>query len=115
MGAVAQVHDRMVCLAVAERDKDGHEALLARMSGQPVKVCLRALERAYRHGLIMYGTGISFAWLTDAGRAFLADRAAPLMATPQDILAAYRRAYPLPELPPLPAWAVSLPCGVRRR
>lgn len=115
MGATALISDRMVCIAVRERDRRGHHELLARMSDQPVKVCGRALERAYRHGLIDFGTTMDFAWLTPTGEAFLADRAAPLMATLQDIQAAYRRAYPLPERPPLPAWVVSPGAGIRRR
>lgn len=43
-----------------------HEALAVE-TGQPEKVCYRALERACDRGLIEYGTSLRTGWLTKAG------------------------------------------------
>lgn len=48
-----------------------YEALAAQ-TGQPERVCYRALERAERRGLIEYGVSLRTGWLTDKGRAVLA-------------------------------------------
>lgn len=42
--------------------------ILAESTGQPYKVCLRAMERTVRKGLIDYGVSIKGAWLTKKGR-----------------------------------------------
>lgn len=47
-----------------------YEALAA-STGQPEKVCYRAMERAERRGLIEYGTALRTGWLTAEGRALL--------------------------------------------
>lgn len=48
-----------------------YEALAAQ-TGQPEKVCYRAMERAERHGLIECGVSLRTGWLTEAGHAVLA-------------------------------------------
>lgn len=49
-----------------------YEALAA-STGQPEKVCYRAMERAERRGLIEYGVSLRTGWLTEAGKALLED------------------------------------------
>lgn len=49
--------------------------VLATLSGECVKVCFRAMERASDRGLIDWGTSIRTAWPTDAGTALLLDPA----------------------------------------
>lgn len=44
------------------------EDTLAQVTGQPLKVCYRAMERAYRRGLIEYGVSLRSGWLTDKGK-----------------------------------------------
>ena len=46
---------------------------LMRFSGQPRKVCLRAMERAVDRGLIDYGVSLDTGWLTDKGKLLLAE------------------------------------------
>lgn len=45
--------------------------LLAQWTGQPEKVCYRAMERAEENGLLEYGVSLRTAWLTDKGKALL--------------------------------------------
>ena len=45
------------------------DEILARSTGQPLKVCQRAMERAYGHGLVEYGMWLRGGWLTDAGKS----------------------------------------------
>lgn len=45
---------------------------LAAQTGEPEKVCFRAMERAEARGLIECGVSLRTAWLTDAGEALLA-------------------------------------------
>ena len=47
---------------------------LAERTGQPEKVCYRAMERADRHGLIEYGVSLRTGWLTEKGLALLRQR-----------------------------------------
>jgi hypothetical protein len=58
---------------------------LARETGQPEKVCFRAMERADRRGYLEYGVSLRTAWLTDKGKALLTSNepasAAPLAAS----------------------------------
>lgn len=44
---------------------------LMRDTGQCFKVCYRAMERAYDHGLIEYGTSLRSGWLTNKGKELL--------------------------------------------
>lgn len=70
------ITDRAVCLAylICERDRvEGRPArwpyqILQQTSGQPFKVCYRAMERAEKRGLIEYGVSLRTGWLTDKGR-----------------------------------------------
>lgn len=45
---------------------------LSVMTGEPQKVCYRAMERAADHGLIEYGVSLRTGWLTDKGKQLLA-------------------------------------------
>lgn len=48
--------------------------ILHRWTGEPIKVCYRAMERARDHGLINYGTSLRSGWLTEGGiQLILAD------------------------------------------
>lgn len=67
----------MVCRAVHEHVERGFGtpdacAILMERTGEPAKVCLRALERTERQGYIEYGHSIYGAWLTPSGKALLA-------------------------------------------
>ncbi len=70
------VPTRLVCMAVAEHvaqgfeDPDAH-ARLVEWTGEPAKVCLRALERDEERGYIEYGHSIYGAWLTQKGKDLL--------------------------------------------
>lgn len=74
--AMKDITDRQVCLAVkAFRDRDlglpwPYEAL-AIETGQPEKVCYRAMERANQRGLLDYGVSLRTAWLTEKGEALI--------------------------------------------
>lgn len=47
------------------------EELLSLWTKEPQKVCLRAMERAHRRGLILCGVSLRSGWLTDAGYALI--------------------------------------------
>lgn len=74
--ATKHITDLQVVQAVQQwqTDRTGPRAheLLAEWTGQPAKVCFRALERADRHGLLDYGVSLGTAWLTPEGHALLA-------------------------------------------
>lgn len=80
--ATKDITDVQVCEAVRDTwDQAGHHIarpheLLSARTGQPEKVCWRALERAAGRGLIDYGIGLQGAWLTDQGKALLSSNAA---------------------------------------
>ena len=73
------VTDKMVCEAYREmkRQRDAGQdcefphQILQRMTGQPEKVCYRAMERADDRGLVDYGVSLRTGWLTDEGIALL--------------------------------------------
>jgi hypothetical protein len=67
--AVKDISDVRVCLAVVERRLRDSTAcqVLQEMTGQPKKVCWRALERAERRGLIDCGSSLNVAYLTPEG------------------------------------------------
>lgn len=75
--ATKDISDVQVCRAIqAFRDRDlelpwPYEALAAE-TGQPEKVCYRAMERADRRGLIEYGVSLRTGWLTEKGKTLLA-------------------------------------------
>lgn len=45
--------------------------ILHRTTGQPVKVCYRAMERAEERGYIEYGVSLRTGWITDKGKELL--------------------------------------------
>jgi hypothetical protein len=45
--------------------------LLQERTGQPFKVCWRAMERAHGRDLVDYGVNLRSGWLTDKGKALL--------------------------------------------
>jgi hypothetical protein len=82
--ATKDISDKQVCEAYVEY----HEKLkgrtsfiegefewpyniLQRVTGQPEKVCYRAMERASDRGYIEYGVSLRTGWLTDKGKALL--------------------------------------------
>ena len=77
--SVKDITDRQVCevveLMARERLHTGHLTmlgLLSDMTGQPEKVCWRAMERTCRRDLIDYGSSLNGAFLTPKGLALLA-------------------------------------------
>lgn len=74
--ATKDISDAQVCRAYAEAKTIRGvfaETILVRMTGQPEKVCFRAMERAEGRGLIEYGVSLRAGWLTDAGLQLLKD------------------------------------------
>ena len=74
--ATKDISDRQVCEAVqAYADDLNHWPydILAEATGQPQKVCWRAVERAAKRDLIEYGVSLRTGWLTEKGRQLLAD------------------------------------------
>lgn len=82
--AMKDISDTQVCRAVQEyqdridgRSAGGGEAVffpyetLAADTGQPEKVCYRALERAEQRGLIECGVSLRTGWLTEKGRCLI--------------------------------------------
>ena len=70
------ISDAQVCEVVrrchARGFADGlaHE-VLSRETGQPKKVCSRAIERTYKRGYLIVGFACEMAWLSEAGEALL--------------------------------------------
>ena len=65
------VTDKRVCEVYQKLEKEMSKfpyELLAKETGQPEKVCYRAMERASDHGLIEYGVSLRTGWLTEKGR-----------------------------------------------
>lgn len=73
--ATKDITDLEVLRAVRDRaaNRNGPRLceLLSERTGQPVKACLRAIERVSRRGLIDYGVSLGCPWLTEDGRALL--------------------------------------------
>jgi len=79
--SMKDVPDSVVCRAVQEsqvlRDKGRMfwpSDLLVQWTGEPEKVCDRALERAEKHGLVECGVSLRSGWLTEKGKALLRER-----------------------------------------
>lgn len=74
--ATKDITDRQVCEAFAESLGMDHQRfpyeILEQRTGQPFKVCYRAMERAYSHGLIDFGVSLRFGYLTEKGVELLA-------------------------------------------
>lgn len=45
--------------------------ILKEKTGEPWKVCLRAIERAFERGFLDYGVSIEVPWVTEEGKIFL--------------------------------------------
>lgn len=71
--ATKDISDVDVVHAVRWATQAGRPApeMLAECTGQPPKVCWRALERADRRGLIEWGVSLNRPWLTAAGAALV--------------------------------------------
>ena len=72
------VTDRQVCEAV-RISRDTHCEfwpceLLAKETGECEKVCYRAMERAAKRDLLDCGVSLRTGWLTDKGKALLAEQ-----------------------------------------
>lgn len=79
------ISDLTVCKAFAERMKqiearldfglpsEGVVDLLHKWTGEPRKVCYRAMERALAHKLVDYGTCLAWGFLTPKGEALVQD------------------------------------------
>lgn len=65
------VSDEMVCRAFMLAESAGRwpYELLAEWTGEPGKVCFRAMERAERRGLVECGVSLRAGWLTEKGKA----------------------------------------------
>jgi hypothetical protein len=70
------VTNLLVCRAYAARkpfdDKWPYD-LLSEWTGEPVKVCYRAMERAEEQGYIEYGTSLRSGWLTEKGKQLVVE------------------------------------------
>jgi len=73
--AYAEMH-RQIC---ATRESGLHfeyaDEILERITGQHLKVCERAMERACGRDLVEYGMWLRGGWLTDKGNALLTSNA----------------------------------------
>lgn len=78
--ATKDITDIQVLLAYKEskravyRDKDKWPYdFLVETTGQPIKVCYRAMERASLRDLIDWGTTLRSGWVTEKGERLLAE------------------------------------------
>lgn len=78
--ATADISDRMVVKAYIRykeiREEDGYSDqfpydILVEWTGEPWKVCWRAMERAVDRGYIEYGVSLRTGWPTKKGLALL--------------------------------------------
>lgn len=76
--ATKDISDLQVCEAVKKYQND-HETfadeILIQMTGQPYKVCIKAMERADGKGLIDCGVSLRTSWLTNKGLELLESKA----------------------------------------
>ncbi len=85
--ATKDISDLQVVQAYAEMERQMNAArgsvhrveyaddILERTTGQHPKVCERAMERAYRRGLVECGMWLRGGWLTDGGEELLTSNA----------------------------------------
>ena len=74
--AMKDISDKQVCEAFAKSLKKSEEEnecaypyeILEKETGQPFKVCYRAMERACERGYVEYGVSLRTGWLTEEGR-----------------------------------------------
>lgn len=73
--ATKDISDKQVCEAVKFSKENDFTPwpyeILAKVTGQPEKVCCRAIERACDRGYLDYGVSLRTAWLTDKGESLL--------------------------------------------
>lgn len=75
--AVKDITDLQVCKAIDAFWRDAHGPILRALpeaTGQPEKVCWRAIERACLRDLIDYGSSLNVAFLTDKGKRLIAEQ-----------------------------------------
>lgn len=84
--AVGDISDRMVVKAyirykeLREEDWDNHQFpydILSERTGEPWKVCWRAMERAVDRGYIEYGVSLRTGWPTNCVLAMVKRRGTP--------------------------------------
>lgn len=78
--ATKDISDEQVCRAYSEYQRNLSRypyQLLSAWTGEPEKVCYRAMERADRRGLIEYGVSLRTGWLTEKGIQLLLDSVTP--------------------------------------
>ena len=71
--ATKDISDIQVIKAYLEYKQTRHFPydILYRDTGQPIKVCYRAMERAEKRGYIDYGTSLRTGWVTEKGYGLL--------------------------------------------
>lgn len=77
--AMKDISDKQVCEAYVEairKRQDEKECvfpyeILMKVTGQPEKVCYRAMERASDRDYVEYGVSLRTGWLTEKGRKLL--------------------------------------------
>lgn len=70
--ATKDITDLMVCQAYQDRQPtELPYDLLMQRTGECLKVCYRAMERAHGRGYIEYGVSLRSGWLTDKGKQLL--------------------------------------------
>lgn len=73
----SDISDATVCAAFADAGMlgigKGADEMLRLVTGAHPKVCLRAMERAARRGLVEYGVSLRTGWLTEAGKRLLSE------------------------------------------
>ena len=72
--AVKDITDKQVLeayLKFQENNELWPYEYLGQVTGEPLKVCYRALERASKRDLIDYGVSLRSGWITAKGKALL--------------------------------------------
>jgi len=73
--AVKDITDRQVVEACRNKTREKSAVdVLAELTGQPHKVCYRAIERAVRRDLVDYGVSPNQAFPTPVGDALMGER-----------------------------------------
>lgn len=72
--ATKDISDKQVCEAYEQSKNPPHmwpHSILMKTTGQPEKVCWRAMERAYDRDYIECGVSLRSGWLTGKGKLLL--------------------------------------------
>ena len=77
--ATKDITDLQCCQAALAREQQGIGGgrtleHLVRMTGQPEKVCCRALERAYARGYLEWGVSVATCYLREKGWELLREK-----------------------------------------